>query len=108
MEKIPRFAQPKHCLDICGRGRSDPLYDPTSLLVPENEVSRFTATKKQYWSIKSIHFDKIIFFKLGKFYELFYEDALIGVRLLDLQFTSKQLHCGFPEKSLEKYAGILV
>ena len=49
-------------------------------------------------------FDTIIFFKLGKFYELFYDDALIGNKILDLKWMGKKMHAGFPEKSLEKYA----
>jgi DNA mismatch repair protein MSH6 len=30
---------------------------------------------KQYWSIKSENFEKVVLIKLGKFYEMFYEDA---------------------------------
>ena len=41
---------------------------------------------KQYWTFKSENFDKIIFLKLGKFYELFYEDALVGNMYLDLKW----------------------
>jgi len=50
-------------------------------------------------------FDKILFFKLGKFYEIFYNDAIICNRVLELVFMHevKRLHVGFPEKLLEKY-----
>lgn len=41
---------------------------------------------KQFWSIKWKNYDSIIFFKLGKFYELFYEDAIICHRVLDLNW----------------------
>lgn len=51
---------------------------------------------KQYWKIKSENFDKIVFFKLGKFYELFYEDALIGNQLLELKWMGTKMHVGFP------------
>lgn len=59
----------------------------------------------QFWQVKSQNFDKIIFFKLGKFYEIFYEDAILCHKELDLQWMncSKKLHVGFPEKMLEKY-----
>lgn len=60
----------------------------------------------QYWEIKSQNYDKVIFFKLGKFYEIFYNDAILAHRELDLAWSSnlsKKLHVGFPEKMLDKY-----
>jgi DNA mismatch repair protein MSH6 len=50
----------------------------------------------------------VIFFKLGKFYELFFEDAVIGNRHLDLNFMGKKMHAGFPERAVNKYAKSLV
>lgn len=58
--------------------------------------------------IQSEKFDCVIFFKLGKFYELFYEDACIGNIHLDLNWMAKKMHVGFPEKTLDKYATKLV
>lgn len=55
-----------------------------------------TETMKQYWRIKSENFDKIILFKLGKFYEMFYEDAAVGNRHLDLKWMGNKMHVGFP------------
>lgn len=66
-----------------------PDYDPTTLYIPQQEFNKLTNTKKQYWSIKAKHFDKIIFFKLGKFYEVFYEDSIVCAKILDLTFTNK-------------------
>ncbi|CAI0425112.1 unnamed protein product [Linum tenue] len=44
--------------------------------------------------------DKVLFFKMGKFYELFEMDAHIGAKELDLQYMKgEQPHCGFPEKN---------
>lgn len=64
----------------------------------------------QYWEIKKDNFDKILLFKLGKFYEMFYNDAIIGQKLLDLNWMggAKKLHVGFPEKALDKYIAIIV
>ena len=59
---------------------------------------------KQYWRIKSENYDKLILFKLGKFYEMFYYDALIGNRYLDLKWMGSKMHVGFPEKCLDKYS----
>nr|XP_027193940.1 DNA mismatch repair protein Msh6-like [Dermatophagoides pteronyssinus] len=45
-----------------------------------------TPAMRQYWSIKAKNFDSIILFKLGKFYELFYVDAIISQKLLNLKW----------------------
>lgn len=44
-------------------------YDTSSLLIPAHEYERFTPFEKQFWDIKKDHFDTIVFFKKGKFYE---------------------------------------
>jgi DNA mismatch repair protein MSH6 len=82
--------------------------DPSSLFVPPLEFKKLTKAMQQYWTIKSDNFDKIIFFKLGKFYELFYDDALVGHRYLDLNWMGRKMHTGFPEKALQKYAKMLI
>ena len=64
---------------------------------------------KQYWKIKQRNYEKILFFKLGKFYEIFYNDAIICNKLLDLNWMGRgKLHVGFPEKVLDKYLHQLV
>lgn len=65
---------------------------------------------RQFWELKQHNFDKILFFKLGKFYEIFYDDAIVCNQILDLNWMGsiKKLHVGFPEKALEKYLSILV
>jgi DNA mismatch repair protein MSH6 len=80
-------------------------YDPTTLFIPEENWKEFTPGMYQFWEIKQDHFEKIFFFKLGKFYEIFYTDAIICQRLLDLNWMGggKKLHIGFPEKVLDKY-----
>ncbi|KAL5205010.1 hypothetical protein ABZP36_009881 [Zizania latifolia] len=66
--------------------------------------------QRQWWELKSQHMDKVLFFKMGKFYELFEMDAHVGAKeLADLQYMKgDQPHCGFPEKNfavnLEKLA----
>ena len=64
----------------------------------------------QYWRLKQNNFDKIFFFRLGKFYEIFYDDAVICNRELDLHWMSstKRPLIGFPEKKLDKYVGLMV
>lgn len=63
----------------------------------------------QYWYYKKDNYDKIMCFKLGKFYELYDYDALICHKLLDLHFfNNSTLHVGFPEKALLKNCEKLV
>ncbi|EZG72706.1 putative DNA mismatch repair protein MutS [Gregarina niphandrodes] len=70
----------------------------------------FTPAMCQYWDIKSQAFSNILFFKLGKFYELFYTDAAIAQEILGLKWMGKdqKAHVGFPESSLCHYGKQLV
>ena len=63
----------------------------------------------KYWQLKVDNFEKVFLFKLGKFYEIFFADAIICQKLLDLNWMggAKKLHIGFPEKALDKYLPIL-
>jgi DNA mismatch repair protein MSH6 len=64
---------------------------------------------RQWWEIKSENFDTILFFKVGKFYELYHMDAVIGVRELNLVFMRGDFaHAGFPEVAFGKYSQTLV
>ena len=65
--------------DANGKRPTDDGYDATTILAkPNSKEKKFTPAQEQYWGIKSKHADMILFFKVGKFYELFEEDALIG------------------------------
>lgn len=107
-DKTPDWALPERALDKNKRPSSHPDYDPTTLYVPLDAFKKLTPAMQQYWKIKSKNFDKIILFKLGKFYELFYEDASICVKLLDLNYMGRKQHAGFPESTLERYLTRLV
>src|SRR5262249_29387864 len=48
-----------------------------------------TPLMRQYLDVKDRHPDAIIFFRLGDFYEMFFEDAVLGARLLDLTLTTR-------------------
>ena len=70
---------------------------------------------KQYLDIKSQHEDAILFFRLGDFYEMFYDDAKIVSKELELVLTGKQCGteekapmCGVPYHSADQYIGKLV
>ena len=73
----PYFVKERYIRDANGRRPMHPAYDGTTLLVPEKEWRNFTPAMRQYWEIKSTNFEKILLFKLGKFYEIFYDDAIV-------------------------------
>jgi len=85
-------------------------YDPTTLYIPRRCYDRFTPFEKQFWDIKSQHFDTVIFFKKGKFYELYEDDAVIASRLFDLRIAERvnMKMAGVPESSYETWAARFV
>lgn len=110
---LPDFLKADNIRDKMGRKPDDPNYDPTTLQVPASFIKskECTPVMKQYWTFKIDNFDKVLLFKLGKFYEMFFDDAIIGNAVLDLNWMGndpKKLHVGFPEKCLEEKASKLV
>jgi DNA mismatch repair protein MutS len=70
---------------------------------------------KQYLQIKSQYPDAILFFRMGDFYEMFFEDARVGSRELDIALTSRDKGqkdsvplCGVPHFAAEAYISKLL
>jgi len=71
---------------------------------------------RQYLDVKRQHRDAIVFFRMGDFYEMFYEDALTAARVLELTLTSRAKDstggaipmCGLPYHAAEVYIARLV
>ena len=53
-----------------------------------------TPVMRQYLEAKRQYSDAIVFFRMGDFYEMFYEDALIAARALELTLTSRSKDSG--------------
>ena len=51
---------------------------------------------QQYWRVKAEHPDKLLFYRMGDFYELFYGDAERASRLLDITLTARGQSAGAP------------
>ncbi|MGB4573319.1 MAG: DNA mismatch repair protein MutS [Rectinemataceae bacterium] len=68
------------------------------------------AMMDQYRSIKARHRDAVLFFRLGDFYEMFFEDAKEASALLDLTLTKRQgvPMCGIPYHAAKPYIGRLL
>ena len=55
-------------------------------------MAKLTPMMEQYFQIKNKYKDCILFYRLGDFYEMFYEDALTASRELEITLTGK--NCG--------------
>src|SRR5689334_23178899 len=75
-----------------------------------------TPAMRQYLDAKQQHRDAILLFRMGDFYEMFYEDALVAARALDLTLTSRSKDasgggipmCGVPHHAVDGYIARLV
>ncbi|XP_044184294.1 DNA mismatch repair protein Msh6-like isoform X1 [Acropora millepora] len=97
--------------DKHGRPMSHPEYDPRTLLVPSSFLTskEVTPAMKQWWQLKVENFDTILFFKVGKFYELYNMDATVGVKELGLIYMKGNFaHAGFPEIAFGRYSDTLI
>ena len=78
-------------------------------------MAKLTPMMEQYFQIKNKYKDCILFYRLGDFYEMFYEDALTASRELEITLTGKNCGqeekapmCGVPFHSCEPYINKLV
>lgn len=67
-----------------------------------------TPMMRQFNAIKREHPDKILFYRMGDFYEMFGEDAIIGAKILQIALTSRDKNkslpmCGVPYHAYEQY-----
>ena len=75
-----------------------------------------TPAMRQYLEAKRQYRDAIVFFRMGDFYEMFYEDALVAARALELTLTSRSKDaggngipmCGVPYHAADGYLARLV
>jgi DNA mismatch repair protein MutS len=75
-----------------------------------------TPAMRQYLDAKQQHRDAILLFRMGDFYEMFYEDALLAARTLELTLTSRSRDtngggipmCGVPFHAVDGYIARLV
>lgn len=78
-------------------------------------MAQLTPMMQQYMEIKEQHKDKIIFFRLGDFYEMFFDDALTASRELEITLTGRDCGmeerapmCGIPYHAAENYISKLI
>ncbi|KAK6328176.1 hypothetical protein J4Q44_G00001540 [Coregonus suidteri] len=95
--------------DAKRRRQSEEDYGPTTLYVPEDFLNKTTPGMRRWWQLKSEMFDTVLFYKVGKFYELYHMDSVIGVNQLGLTFMKGAwAHSGFPEIGFGRFSDGLV
>src|SRR5215467_1470666 len=74
-----------------------------------------TPLMRQYTSIKNEHPSALLFFRLGDFYEMFFEDAVVAAKELEITLTSRNKEkgvaipmCGVPYHAAEGYIARLI
>lgn len=83
--------------------------------ITEIDRNKLTTMFQQYYDIKIEYLDTIIMYRLGDFYEMFFEDAETASRILDLTLTGRECGlekrapmCGIPFHAAENYIAKLV
>ncbi|WP_174235595.1 DNA mismatch repair protein MutS [Pseudomonas sp. DY-1] len=81
----------------------------------QSDLSEHTPMMQQYWKLKNQHPDQLMFYRMGDFYEIFYEDAKKAAKLLDITLTARGQSAGksipmagIPFHSVEGYLAKLV
>ena len=84
-------------------------------LGPETSMKPATPAIRQYLQIKSQYPDALLFFRMGDFYEMFFEDAQVASKELEIALTSRDKGhknsiplCGVPYFAVEPYISKLL
>ena len=74
-----------------------------------------TPMMEQYFEIKNKYKDYLLFYRLGDFYEMFFDDAIVASRALELTLTGRDCGeaerapmCGIPFHAVDNYIGKLI
>src|SRR6202453_3311807 len=89
--------------------------EPISELMNEPMTEPSTPLMRQYAAVKKDHPTALLFFRLGDFYELFFDDAIVAAKELQITLTSRNKEkgiavpmCGVPHHAAENYIGKLI
>src|SRR5258707_7034986 len=88
---------------------------PEPDLATPDAAGRVTPMMEQYTEIKAAHADCLLFYRMGDFYEMFFQDAEIASRTLGIVLTKRGKHngadipmCGVPVVRAEEYLHRLI
>jgi len=76
--------------------------------MPKKDTTKYTPMIQQYLKIKEDYADALVFFRLGDFYELFFDDAILASKELEITLTSRDAGtripmAGVPHHSVRPY-----
>ncbi len=93
------------------RGIMDALYSSK----PEGMILKYTPMIEQYLQVKKEAQDAFLFFRLGDFYEMFFDDAILAAKELEITLTGREggaeqriPMCGVPHHAAENYIARLI
>ena len=77
------------------------------------DQQKYTPMMQQYLEIKEDYADAIVFFRLGDFYEMFFDDAILASKILEIALTSRDAGskvpmCGVPHHAVKPYVAKLI
>jgi len=80
------------------------------------KTPKITPMLQQYMEIKAVHEDAILFYRMGDFYEMFFDDAVVAAKILGITLTSRSSKndknkipmCGVPHHAVSSYLAKLV
>lgn len=82
---------------------------------PPSPPTGMTPTMVQYWEMKQQYPSCLVFFRMGDFYEMFFEDAVVAAKALDIALTKRGKQegeeipmCGVPAHTYETYLARLI
>ncbi|MEW4451204.1 hypothetical protein AB1L30_00790, partial [Bremerella sp. JC817] len=83
--------------------------------MPGTDPTAATPMMRQYQALKAEAQDCLLFYRMGDFFELFFEDARIAASVLDIALTTRGEHggepvpmCGVPVHAAESYLARLI
>ena len=78
-------------------------------------MADFTPMMRQYMEVKQQYMDAVLFYRLGDFYEMFFDDALLASKELEITLTGRNCGqeerapmCGVPYHSADAYIARLI
>jgi DNA mismatch repair protein MutS len=94
---------------------SDPPADPAGAAAQSDAAARPTPVMERYLELKAANPDCLLFYRMGDFYELFFEDAEVAARALGIVLTKRGKHlgrdipmCGVPVIRADEYLHRLI
>ena len=88
---------------------NDPDYNHSTLYIPPEDFNSLTDGMKRYWEIKKFNMDKILLYRFGDWYVVYFEDLTICSKIMELNVTPHpgQAQLGFEIVFLEENIGKL-